>query len=149
MFLNFKKQFWTRFKTLVVNITNISSTNNIISTAIMIMHTLNASYRRASCWKWYCIILPLETTAFPLLRRSGWGSCVRLDCSHSRGRCTCKIKSRIAMTKQQSTRNLFTSKLDSILRKKLLRYYILSLWSILLFGVQTLTLQKGKKYLNL
>jgi len=114
----------------------------------MIMHTLNASNRSASCCKWYCIIFPLETKPSPLLRRSRWGSRVWLDCSHSRGRRACKIKSRIAMKKQQSTRNPLASKLDSILRKKLLRCSILSLWSVLLYGVQTLTLQKGHKYLK-
>jgi hypothetical protein len=45
------------------------------------------------------------------------------------GRCTCEIKSRIAMAKAafNKKRNLFTSKLALNLRKKLGKYYV---WSI-------------------
>jgi len=42
------------------------------------------------------------------------------------GRCTCEIKSRIAMSKAalSKKKTLFTSKLDLNLRKKLIKYYI-------------------------
>ena len=42
------------------------------------------------------------------------------------GRCTCDIKSRIAMAKAafNKKRNLFTSKLDLNLRKKLVKCYV-------------------------
>ena len=45
------------------------------------------------------------------------------------GRCTCEIKSRIAMAKATFNRKktLFTSKLDLNLRKKLVKWYI---WSM-------------------
>jgi hypothetical protein len=48
-------------------------------------------------------------------------------------RCTCEIKSRIAMTKAalNKTKTLFTSKLDLNLRNKLIKCYN---WSIDLFG---------------
>jgi hypothetical protein len=44
------------------------------------------------------------------------------------GRCTCEIKSRIAMAKAafNNKKNLFTSNLDLNLRKKLVKCYI---WS--------------------
>jgi len=56
------------------------------------------------------------------------------------GRCTCKIKSRIAMGKTafNKKKNLFTSKLDLILRKKLVKCYI---WSMALYGAETWTLR--------
>ncbi|PNF40453.1 hypothetical protein B7P43_G15551, partial [Cryptotermes secundus] len=56
------------------------------------------------------------------------------------GRCTCEIKSRIAMAKAAFTKkkNLFTSKLDLNLRKKLVKCYI---WSIALYGAETWTLR--------
>jgi hypothetical protein len=46
------------------------------------------------------------------------------------GRCTCEIKSRIAMAKAafNKRKNFFTSKLDLNLRKKLVKCYI---WSVL------------------
>jgi hypothetical protein len=49
-------------------------------------------------------------------------------------RCTCEMKSRIAMTKAafSKKRVLFTSKMDVELRKKLVKCYI---WSIALYGV--------------
>jgi len=52
------------------------------------------------------------------------------------GRCTCEIKSRIAMTKAafNKKRALFTSMLDIKLRKKLIKCYI---WSIALYGAET------------
>jgi hypothetical protein len=55
------------------------------------------------------------------------------------GRCTCEIKSRIAMVKAEfnKKRALFTSTLDLKLRKKLLKCYI---WSIVLYGAETWTL---------
>jgi hypothetical protein len=42
------------------------------------------------------------------------------------GRCTCEIKSRIAMAKAEfnKEKNLFTSKLDLNLRKKVVKCYI-------------------------
>jgi len=53
-------------------------------------------------------------------------------------RCTCEIKSRIAMAKVTSAkRRLFTSKFKLNLRKKLVKCYI---WSIALSGVGTWTL---------
>jgi len=53
-------------------------------------------------------------------------------------RCTCEIKSRIAMAKVASAkRRLFTNKLELHLRKKLVKCYI---WSIALSGVGTWTL---------
>jgi len=56
------------------------------------------------------------------------------------GRYTCEIKSRIAMAKAafNKKKNLFTSKLDLELRKKLVKFYI---WSIALYGAETLTLR--------
>jgi len=46
------------------------------------------------------------------------------------GRCTCEIKSRIAMAKAAfNKKTLFTSKLDLNLRKKLIKCYI---WSMAL-----------------
>jgi hypothetical protein len=54
-------------------------------------------------------------------------------------RCTCEIKSRIAMAKAAFyKRALFTSKLGLELRKKLVRCYI---WSIALYGAETWTLR--------
>ncbi|PNF31014.1 hypothetical protein B7P43_G01180 [Cryptotermes secundus] len=54
------------------------------------------------------------------------------------GRCTCEIKSRIAMAKAafSKKKNLFTSKLDLNLRKKLVKCYI---WSEALYGPETWT----------
>jgi hypothetical protein len=51
------------------------------------------------------------------------------------GRCTCEIKSRIAMAKAafNKKRALFTSKKDLELRKKLVKCYI---WSIALYGAE-------------
>jgi hypothetical protein len=56
-------------------------------------------------------------------------------------RCTREIKSRIAMAKAtfNKKKNLFTSKLDLNLRKKLVKCYI---WSIALYGAETWTLGK-------
>jgi hypothetical protein len=63
-------------------------------------------------------------------------------------RCTREIKSRIAMAKAEfnKKKNLFTSKLNLILRKKLVKCYI---WSIDLYGAETRTLRKAdQKYLE-
>jgi hypothetical protein len=58
------------------------------------------------------------------------------------GRCTCEIKSRIAMAKAvfNRKRTLFTRKMDLELRKKLVKCYI---WSIrvALHGAETWTLR--------
>jgi hypothetical protein len=56
------------------------------------------------------------------------------------GRCTCEIKSRIAMAKDafNKKRAHFTSKMDLELRKKLVKCYI---WSIALYGAETGTLR--------
>jgi len=56
------------------------------------------------------------------------------------GRCTCEIKSRIAMAKAalKKKENLFTSKFDLNLRKKLIKCYI---WSMALYGAETWTLR--------
>jgi hypothetical protein len=57
------------------------------------------------------------------------------------GRCTCEIKSRIAMAKaafNNKKENLFTSKLDLNLRKKLVKCYI---WSMALYGAEPWTLR--------
>jgi len=64
------------------------------------------------------------------------------------GRCTCEIKSRIAMAKAacNKKRALFTSTLDLKLRKKLVKCYI---WSIALYGAETLTIRAvDQKHLN-
>jgi hypothetical protein len=55
-------------------------------------------------------------------------------------RCTCEIKSRIAMAKVafNKKRALFTRKIESELRKKLVKCYI---WSIALYGAVTWMLQ--------
>jgi hypothetical protein len=55
------------------------------------------------------------------------------------GRCTCEIKSRIAMAKAafNKKRVHFTSKVDLELRKKIVKCYI---WSIALYGAETLSL---------
>jgi hypothetical protein len=63
-------------------------------------------------------------------------------------RCTHEIKARIAMAKAafHKKKTLFTSKLDSNLRKKLVKCYI---QSIALYGAETWTLQKvDQKYLE-
>jgi hypothetical protein len=63
-------------------------------------------------------------------------------------RCTREIKSRIAMAKAafNKKKDLFTSKLDLNLRKKLVKCYI---WSIALYGAETWTLWKmDQKYLE-
>jgi hypothetical protein len=54
------------------------------------------------------------------------------------GRCTCEIKSRIAMAKAafNEKKTLFTSTLDLNLRKKLVKYCI---WSMVLYGAETWT----------
>jgi len=51
-------------------------------------------------------------------------------------RCTCEIKSRIAMAKAafNKKKNLFTSKLDLNLRKRLVMCYV---WGIALYGAET------------
>ena len=56
------------------------------------------------------------------------------------GRCTCEIKSRIAIAKAafNKKKTLFTSKLDLNLRKKLVKCYI---WSMVLYGAETWTLR--------
>ena len=56
------------------------------------------------------------------------------------GRCTCEIKSRVAMVKAafNKKKNLFTSKLGLNLRKRLVRCYA---WSIALYGAETWTLR--------
>jgi len=52
------------------------------------------------------------------------------------GRCTCEIKSRIAMTKAafNKKKNLFNSKLDLNLMKKPVKCYI---WSMAFYGAKT------------
>ena len=63
------------------------------------------------------------------------------------GRCTCEIKSRIAMAKVAFNKKkiLFTSKLDLNLKKKLVKCYI---WSMALYGAETWTLRAAdQKYL--
>jgi hypothetical protein len=62
-------------------------------------------------------------------------------------RCTHEIYSRIAMAKAAFKKKiLFTSKLDLYLRKQLVKCYI---WSITLYGAETLTLQKAdQKYVG-
>jgi len=52
------------------------------------------------------------------------------------GKCTCEIKSRIAMGKAafNKKKNLFTSKLDLNLRKKLVKCCV---WSMALYGAET------------
>jgi len=56
------------------------------------------------------------------------------------GRCTCKIKCRIAMAKAafKKKRTLFNSTLDLELRKKIVKCYV---WSIALCGAETWTLR--------
>jgi len=60
------------------------------------------------------------------------------------GRCTCEIKSRIAMAKAafNKKKTLFNSKLDLNLRKKLIKCYI---WSMALYGAETWTLRLADK----
>ena len=55
-------------------------------------------------------------------------------------RCTCEIKSRIAMAKAafKKKKSLFTSKLDLNLRKKLVKCYV---WSMAVYGAETWTLR--------
>ena len=52
------------------------------------------------------------------------------------GRCTCEIKSRIAMAKAafNKKKTLFTSAMDLNLRKKLIKCYI---WSMALYAAET------------
>ena len=56
------------------------------------------------------------------------------------GRCTCEIKSRIAMAKAafNKKKNLFTSKLDLNLTKKLVKCYV---WGMALYSAETWTLR--------
>jgi hypothetical protein len=64
------------------------------------------------------------------------------------GKCTCEIKSRIAIAKAafNKKRALFSSKMDLELRNKLVKCYI---WSIALYGTETLTLRTvGQKHLK-
>ena len=64
------------------------------------------------------------------------------------GRCTCEIKSRIAIAKAafNKKRALFTSEMDLKLGKKLVKCYI---WSIALYGAETGTLRAAdQKYLE-
>ena len=64
------------------------------------------------------------------------------------GRCTCEIKSRIAMAKAafSKKKTLFTSKLELNLRKTLIKCYI---WSMALYGAETWTLRAAdQKYLE-
>jgi len=64
------------------------------------------------------------------------------------GRCTCEIKSRIAMAKAafNKKKTLFTSKLDLNLRKKLVKCYICSM---ALYGAKNWTLRAAdQKYLE-
>ena len=64
-------------------------------------------------------------------------------------RCTREIKSRIAMAKRafKKKKNLFTSKLELNLKKKLVKCHI---WSIALYGAETWTLRKvDRKYLEI
>jgi len=59
-------------------------------------------------------------------------------------RCKYEINSRIVMAKAAFNKTLSTSKLESNLRKKLVKCYI---WSIALCGAETWTLQKvDQKY---
>jgi hypothetical protein len=62
-------------------------------------------------------------------------------------RCIREIKSRIVMAKAAfNKKNLFTSKLDLNLRKKLVKCYI---WSVALYGAETWILQKvDQKYVE-
>jgi hypothetical protein len=55
------------------------------------------------------------------------------------GRCTCEIKSRIAMVKAayNEKRAIFTSKMDLEMRKKLVKCYV---WNTALYGAETWTL---------
>ena len=59
------------------------------------------------------------------------------------GRCTCEIKSRIAMEKAafNKKKTLFNSKLDLNLREKLIKCYI---WSMALYGAETWTLRAAE-----
>jgi hypothetical protein len=64
------------------------------------------------------------------------------------GRCTCEIKSRIAMAKAAFSKKKirFTSKLDLKLRKELIKCYICS---IAFYGAETWTLREAdQKYLG-
>src|SRR5215510_6926881 len=56
------------------------------------------------------------------------------------GKCTCEIKSRIAMAKAafNKKKNVFTSKLDLNVRKKLVKCYV---WVMALYGAETWTLR--------
>jgi hypothetical protein len=65
------------------------------------------------------------------------------------GRCTCEIKSRIAVAKAafSKKKSILTSKLDLNLRKKLLKCYI---WNMALYGDKTWTLRAAdQKYLEM
>jgi hypothetical protein len=64
------------------------------------------------------------------------------------GRCTCEIKSRIAMAKAafNKKRALFTGKMDLELMKKLVKCYI---WSVALYGTETCIIRtEYHKYLE-
>ena len=60
------------------------------------------------------------------------------------GRCTCEVKSRIAMAKAafNKKKNIYTSILDFNLRKKLVECYI---WSMALYGAETWTLRAAEQ----
>ena len=75
--------------------------------------------------------------------------CFKYLCSEltNDGRCTCEIKSRIAMAIAAfNKKSLFTSTFNLNLRKKLVKWYI---WSMALYGAETWTLRAaGQKYLE-
>ena len=56
------------------------------------------------------------------------------------GRCNCEIKSRISIAKAafNKKKNLFSSKLDLNLTKKLVKFYV---WSMALYGAETWSLR--------
>jgi hypothetical protein len=74
------------------------------------------------------------------------GSMITIDVRYTR-----EIKSRIAMAKAafNKKKNLFTSKLDLNLRKKLVKRYIWSIYCVALYGAEKWTLRKvDQKYLE-
>jgi hypothetical protein len=101
------------------------------------MHRLNGSNRSASCCKWYCNVFPLETHPSPFYGVPNGAVVYGRIVLTSRGRRTCEIKSRIATIKAAIYKKSLHQQNGLSFKKKLVRRYILSLWGILLYGVET------------
>ena len=111
---------------------------NNVTTNEVIRRTTDTHYRHIPFHFSHNERAPVQMECFKYL-----GSTLTND-----GRCTCEIKSKIAMAKAAFSRKktLFTRKLDLNLRKELIKCYI---WSMALYGAETWTLRAAdQKYLE-